>query len=446
MIKSKQFENLLNEAGSLKKQGLKKEAILAYRKALKIKNNVPEIYNKIGIIFSELDKFDDAILNYKKALNFEPTYSIAYNNLGNALQFVGKINDAIINYEKAIKNRPNFSLAYRNLSLVKKFKEGDSHLKKMLDLVKNKNLKIQDQINLNYALGKAHNDICLFEKAFIFYQKANYLNDQRIDYKIENDEKFFKIIKNLFSNKISPLLKKEVNKKYLNKNPIFILGMPRSGSTLVEQIICSHSDVFGAGELEILDKVVREIDWKKIDDFKVILNSINYKYLSAIEKYNFKEKFITDKMPLNFRWIGFILLSIPGAKIIHTKRDPIATCWSIYKNFFKGDEHGFSYNMNNILRYYKIYLDLMNFWKKKFPDKIYDFSYEKVTDNIENESKKVINFLGLEWQSQCLDFHKTKRVVKTNSAYQVRQGLYKDSLSEWQNYKENLGYFLDNLK
>ena len=445
MINLEKLLNYVNEGRSLKEQGKKKEAILVYKKALKIKNDDHEIYNNIGVIYSELDNFEKAILNYRQAVKFNPKYSIAYNNLGNALQFRGDIEQAVITYEQALKIQPDFSLVYRNLSAVKKFKINDPILLNMLDLIKNKDLPRDDRINLNYALGKAYNDIRNYKKAYFYFNEANDLNSKKINYNVQNDENFFKVIKNLFSNNISSLSGQDLEKNNSNKKPIFILGMPRSGSTLVEQIISCHSDVYGAGELDILDRAIREINWKNISDFKVILQSINSKYLSGIESYNIKEKFVTDKMPLNFRWIGFILLSIPEAKIIHTKRNAIATCWSIYKNFFKGEEHGFSYDQSDIVRYYKIYLDLMNFWKNKFPDRIYDFTYEKVTENIELESKKVLEFIGLEWQSQCIDFNKTKRVVKTNSAYQVRQGLYKNSVAEWKNYREFLNIFLKKL-
>ena len=150
-------------------------------------------------------------------------------------------------------------------------------------------------------------------------------------------------------------------------------------------------------------------------------------------------------MPLNFRWIGFILLSMPQAKIIHTKRDSIATCWSIYKNFFVGRENNYAYNLLDINNFYKLYLNLMNFWKQKFPGQIYELDYEKITENIELESQKVLEYIGLKWEKQCIDFHKTKRVVKTNSAHQVRQKLYTGSSVEWHNYKKYLQTLIQNL-
>ena len=256
MIDSKKLENFIKDGNSLKNQGKKQEAILSYKKALKIESDNSEIYNKIGITYSELDNFEEAILSYTKAIKFNSKYSIAYNNLGNALQFKGDLKLAETSYEKAIQIQPNFSLAYRNLSTVRKFKEGDAILMKMLNLNKNNNLSLEDKINLNYALGKAYNDLRSFKKAFTYFNKANNLNNNKIKYTIKNDENFFKIIKNLFSNNILPLTEKDIKKKYLIKHPIFILGMPRSGSTLVEQIISSHSGVYGAGELDILDRAV----------------------------------------------------------------------------------------------------------------------------------------------------------------------------------------------
>ena len=184
MINSEKLLNYVKEGRSLKIQGKRKEAILTFKKALKIKNNDHEIYNNIGVIYSELNNFEKAILSYRQAVKFNPKYSIAYNNLGNALQFLGEIDQAVINYEQALKIQPDFSIVYRNLSTIKIFKENEPILLSMLNLIKQENLSSDDKINLNYALGKAYNDIKSYNKAYVYFSEANKLNSKKINYNI----------------------------------------------------------------------------------------------------------------------------------------------------------------------------------------------------------------------------------------------------------------------
>ena len=434
-----------NIADNLKAQGKIKEAIIKYNCAIKIKNNFDEVYNKLGLIYYDLGKIEEAIFNYKKAIKYNPNFFIAYNNLGNALQALGEIDQAVLSYHEAIKIKPNFAVAYRNLSSVKKFKINDAEIDEMISLVKKNDLSSTDLVNFNFALGKANNDINHYEKAFTYFNEANRIYKNIIQYDISKDNNLFKSIKILFNNPIPTLFDSNANKNLDSPKPIFILGMPRSGSTLIEQIISTHSQIYGAGELNILDRIIRDIDWSDSKNFQKILKVINIKYLTTLKEFNRSKKYITDKMPLNFRWIGFILLSMPQAKIIHTKRDSIATCWSIYKNFFVGRENNYAYNQLDINNFYKLYLNLMNFWKQQFPGQIYELDYEKITENIELESRRVLEYIGLKWEKQCIDFHKTKRVIKTNSAHQVRQKLYTGSSAEWHNYKKYLQTLIQSL-
>ncbi|SVB56795.1 uncharacterized protein METZ01_LOCUS209649 [marine metagenome] len=361
------------------------------------------------------------------------------------MQALGKIDLAVLSYQEAIKIKPNFAIAYRNLSSVKKFKINDSEIDEMISLIKKNDLSSKDLVNFNFALGKAKNDINDYEKAYTYFSEANRIYKNIIQYDIAKDNNLFKSIKILFNKPIPPLFDSNANKNLDSPKPIFILGMPRSGSTLIEQIISTHSQIYGAGELNILDRIIRDIDWSDSKNFQKILKVINNQYLSKLKEFNRSNKYITDKMPLNFRWIGFILLSMPQAKIIHTKRNAAATCWSIYKNFFVGRENNYAYNQLDINNFYKLYLNLMNFWKQQFPGQIYELDYEKITENIELESRRVLDYIGVKWEKQCINFHKTKRVVKTNSAQQVRQKLYTGSSAEWHNYKQYLQTLIQSL-
>ncbi len=228
--------------------------------------------------------------------------------------------------------------------------------------------------------------------------------------------------------------------------------MPRSGTTLIEQIISSHKDVCGAGELSYLEDSIKNLInfqpnksekfWKKLTDF----NEFNYdklkllqsEYIDKLNAHNYKEEVITDKAPLNFRWIGFIKSIFPNSKIIHCNRDGMDTCYSNFKNAFSGRSLGFCYNLDKLGNYYNFYKDLMSFWKEKFKDEIYDLSYEKLINDNKEEIKKLLDFCELEWDENCLNHHENKKVVATASLAQVRSPVYKSSINKWKNVENQL--------
>jgi hypothetical protein len=231
--------------------------------------------------------------------------------------------------------------------------------------------------------------------------------------------------------------------------PIFIVGMPRSGTSLLEQIISSHNKVFGAGELEYMRDIISPIfenyitsNKKKIQKDDLLL--IRQKYLDSLSSLNINENIIIDKMPLNFRLIGFIFASFPEAKIIHIKRDAIATCWSNYKHYFpKGN--GFTHSYNDLVEYYSLYIELMDYWHKLFPNKIYDISYEKLTKNQIQETKNLLKYCDLKWDENCLNFHHNKRPVLTASSSQVRQNIYQGSSDIWKKYESYIEPLVNGL-
>ena len=227
--------------------------------------------------------------------------------------------------------------------------------------------------------------------------------------------------------------------------------MPRSGTTLVEQIISSHNRVYGAGELKTLPQLVKPLINNFIEDETI---EISHKALLFVQKeYNdmlldlgFSEKIVTDKLPLNFLYIGFILKSFPDAKIIHLKRNAKATCWSIYKHYFADNANGWAYDFQDLVDYYRLYVKLMDFWHKLFPNQIYDLVYEDLTNNQEEETKKLLKYCELDWDENCLDFQNTKRAVKTASVLQVRQKMYQGSSEAWKKHEKFLKPLIEGLK
>jgi hypothetical protein len=221
--------------------------------------------------------------------------------------------------------------------------------------------------------------------------------------------------------------------------------MPRSGTTLAEQILSSHNDVYGAGELKFLGESVKKNlikNGKFINNFEKITNQdltkIQNEYLEQIEALEYKEGVLTDKAPLNFKWIGFIKIIFPNAKIIHCDRDAMDTCFSNFKNSFQSYSLAFCYDLEKLGKFFNLYKDLMNFWINIFPDQIYNLSYEKLVNDQKQETEKLLKFCNLDWDKNCLNPHKNKKTVATASLAQVRSPIYSSSIKKWEKFSDEL--------
>ncbi len=309
------------------------------------------------------------------------------------------------------------------------------------------NVNLSDKRNLCFALAKVHEDLSDNDQFFKFLNEGNQLRKKELNYSFSSSEKFHSYLLKAFQN--PPEIVSAPLQKSSTLRPIFIVGMPRSGTTLVEQIIASHHAVHGAGELNNLKNIVTPILENHLNSnhksikIKDIL-SIRQQYIDSLNRLNSPEKVITDKMPINFRFIGFILSAFPEAKIIHLKRDARATCWSNYKHYFNSG-NGFTFDQEDLARFYGLYSELMDFWHELFPNKIYDLSYEKLTENQKNETKKLLKYCELDWDDNCLEFHTNDRGVKTASASQVRQKMYQGSSEAWKKYERYLQPLINGL-
>lgn len=212
----------------------------------------------------------------------------------------------------------------------------------------------------------------------------------------------------------------------------------------MEQIVSSHSHVFGGGELDFLNRAISNSGWQVANDRQQVFSVVRAFYNQKISEVS-DASIITDKMPLNFRWIGFILNALPEAKIVHLKRNPAAVCWSNLKYNFPSEIMGFTFDAQDVAKYYRLYEDLMDFWHQKYPEKIYDLNYEKLTENQVDETRRLFDYLELEWQANVLAFHKNERSVSTASNIQVRQEIYKGSSLEWKKYEQWLKPMLEIL-
>jgi hypothetical protein len=288
-----------------------------------------------------------------------------------------------------------------------------------------------------------YEDIGELDHAFSHLSEGNSLRKKLLNYSIEQDEKLFTKLK-----KTPPRLLKNslaINGVSSGPKPIFILGMPRSGTTLVEQIISSHSEVTGAGELNHVYQFGANLALNVKDLTQLAISEFRNKYLSELSKVSNGKSVVTDKMPHNFLFIPLICAAFPEAKIIHVQRNAAATCWSNYKQYFSQKGLEYSYDLNDVVAYYHLYIGLMKFWQSKYDNRIYNLNYEKLTTEQEKETISLIKYLDLNWEDSCLSPHNNKRSIRTASQQQVRQKVYKGSSQAWQKYKPYINNVFDSL-
>lgn len=428
--------------------GENEQAIKAFKHTIKMDPNHSFAHNNLGSVYEKEDKLKEAKNHYELAMKVDQSNVLAINNLATLLTAEGDLDKAKKLLNQIIKTKPDYIEAHHNLSALKRYKEGDEHIAILLSLLESvEQIPLDNKYRLYFILGKVHADLKDYDKAFEFYELGNNLKRSTFEYYedrfIENVEK----IKAIYS-------KENIGKEKVTKSnkpvPIFVVGMPRSGSTLVEQILASHSEIFGAGELTILSEYVNEIiqnypeDIEKLSDQE--LQKIGGKYLDKISAFDPNAKYIVDKNPGNFLYAGLIKKILPEALIINTNRNAMDCCVSNYTHLFLDTIH-YTNDLGELGRYFNIYSDLMAHWRSVLPNEmLYDISYEDVVDNLEQEAKSLIEFTGLDWEESCLEFHKKKSNVKTASAAQVRKPIYKSSVERWRVYEEHLGPLISALK
>jgi len=433
-----------NLANTLKQLGNFNEAENLFLKIIDKKPNYINAYVNYGNLKRDFNDFKSAIELYEKALKINDQIPLILYSLALAHQGLGNFNEAINFAEKVLLLDLKFTQADMLISQSTKYNSNSNHFKKMIEKIDNQDLNVEQKFNLHFALAKAFEDNENIKDCFKHLEQGNKLKRQTVKFDINEEIKLFNSIKKIFGN-IN--FDKFNNKNSPPKKIIFILGMPRSGTTLVEQIISTHSDVFGAGELPYLSRVLQEelmtdnqLSLKKFQDLfndKTLIQNLEDKFYNFLDIFNSKQNFITDKAPLNFRWIGLIKILFPSAKIIHCSRGEKDNCLSLYKNLFEGGLN-FSYDQKELGNYYNLYQDLMNFWKKLLPETIFDVKYENIIENQEYESKKIIEFCNLSWQSDCLNFHKNKTPIKTMSTAQARKPIYRSSLNSFEKFSPYL--------
>jgi len=439
-IKPDYAEAYYNMGSTLDEIGELEAAIDSYKQAIKVKPDYADAYNNMGSALRDKGDPEAAIDSYKQALKIKPDYAEAYYNMGISLNDKGDTESAINSYNQALKIKPNYAEVYKNISYLKRYKERDENFIKMQSLCLDRGSSDEQLCHLNFALSKASEDLNEIEQSFNYLKMGNEIRTKIISYDIKQDIELFSQLKKAYP---SIALQSTVETSELK--PIFILGMPRSGTTLVEQVVSSHSKVTGAGELIYVSRFGRSIARGLIKPNDQIILGFKKRYIEALKLRSDVKSIVTDKMPHNFLYVGLIFSAFPDAKVIHVNRNPAATCWSNYKHYFTTKGLGYSYDLDDTVAYFGLYKDLMQFWLDHYGDQIYNLNYEDLTINQDAETRKLIHYLELKWEDDCLSPQKNKRAVQTASQQQVRQKIYQDSSQQWCKFKPYLNGAFDKL-
>jgi tetratricopeptide (TPR) repeat protein len=430
---------LAARALSLKELDRLDEALEAAKRAAVQAPESPEPHNAIGQVRQALGEFEPALAAYDRAAALAgPAQMDAIANRGALFVEFGRKAEAIKAAEEAAKAFPNVPGILFGQTELRRFERGDPQIGQMQTLLAREGNSLADRTTLHFGLGKAFLDIGDSEQAFRHYDEGNRLKRSTFAYDVEADERWMADIARVFS---PALLADRAEAGARSQTPVFVVGMPRSGTTLIEQILASHPMVMGAGELRRLRTLVEEIDGfpasvPSMTDAQ--LKAAGEAYLAYIGPMAAGRRRVVDKMPSNFLFAGLIRIVLPEAKIIHSRREPADTCLSCYTKLFAG-ALAFAYDQTELGRFHRSYQRLMEHWRTTLPASHFlEVDYEAVVDDLEAEARRMLDFLGLSWDERVLRFHETERPVRTASVNQVREPIYRDSKGRWRKHAANL--------
>ncbi len=435
------YSEAYNNLGNTKfRLGFIDEAVKNYKKAIKFnKKNFPAYFN-LAHAYSEEKNFDDLKKVLLDVLKFDANNTTALNDLGYLNLILGNVDEGRKLFEKVINIDDKHIRAFKNYFLITKVEKDNKFLKKLekLDLSKAKD---EDKIFAYTSLSKCNFDLNQSDLALKYLEESHKIKKIKSNFSFQAEKKLFEKIKNIFEQNLNEQAK---YKDKLNITPIFILGMPRSGTTLLEQVLSSHSNIHGAGELNYLPKIMDKFKLDKLQNFDDFIKTIRSEYYEKLSLLSNK-KFIIDKLPMNFRWIGFIVKALPEAKIIHIQRNPMATCWSNYRINFPDPGMDFSLSQKDTAKYYILYDDLIKFWSEKLKEKIIHIRYESFVNDFENETFSLVKKLGIKWEENLKNYSKNVRPVQTASLLQVRGTIKKNTSDEWKKYQDHLKIMQETL-
>jgi len=438
----------LNQLGILSAQRkLFERSERLFKEAIRIAPSATYYFNLANAL--DMQGKQCAAKYYEKAIELNADYAEAYNNLGNLHRRSGRFQDAILSYRKAACLQPELAEAHHQLALCKTFESVDDDILAMQAVLGRRGLASEKKAHLCFGLGKAYEDLGEFQTSFDYYKMGNSLHRNTIEFDIGPVEYKFQRIMEIFDH---ALFEKFPEAGCKDETPVFIVGMPRSGTTLLEQILACHPDAHGAGELYDLRRIMGScvIDGSLLSYPEHVphlrgdmLGNMGERYVQRIRQYSSLGKII-DKMPQNFFYIGLIKLALPNAKVVHCTRNPVATCFSCFKQHFS-NPHQYAYDLAELGSYYALYRRLMLHWNEVLPGFIHELKYEDLIHNQKEQVKQVLEFCGLIWDERCLAYYESGNTVKTASSVQVRRKLYSRSVDQWKNYADNLAPLLHSL-
>jgi tetratricopeptide (TPR) repeat protein len=435
-----------NLANVYQRLGQMEKAIAHYKTAIDINPSYPDAHGNLGNAYLVLDRLEESIEQNRRALAMKPSRFGSHNNQGVAFQALGRFEEAEHAFQRALELVPNEASVHLNLANMGRFKPGDRRLPGLQELLSHvESLDVDNQIAAHFAMGKALADLGQYQDAFPHLQKGNALKRGVTDYDEPQRLAMFENVRTLFS---QDFIKARSGGGDQSWSPIFIVGMPRSGTTLMEQVLASHSKVFGAGELEAFKEAIAECvnGHRIVPAYPALVDALSPDQIRQLgEIYTARARVrapdaerIVDKMPLNFVFVGLIHLALPNARFINARRDPLDTCLSCFSLLFTGSQP-FAYDLAELGRYYRGYEALMAHWHKVLPPGVMiDAHYEDFVDDLQGSARRVLSHCDLDWEDACRDFHDTKRAVRTASLMQVRQPVYRGSIGAWRRYAEHL--------
>lgn len=446
------FAEALNNLGNaVRAQGRLEEAVAAFRRAIAVKPDYADAHNNLANALRDGEHYDFAIQSYRRALELAPGLAKAHCNLGKLLQEIGQTEAAHDAFLRAVDCDSTLIEAYFNLIDTSSGPPEDRHMAQLQALAeKSAALSITDRTALRFTLARVYERLDRYDESFKELTEAKRLKRGQIAFDGSAERERIDELKQVFTRQ---LLASKANWGSPSELPIFVLGFPRSGTTLTEQILASHPEVFGAGELGILATIANELHSSTDPAFPACLPSLpsaefrraGEDYVRQLQAHAPAAVRITDKLPENYHFLGLIHLILPRAKILHVMRDPLDTCFSCFQQEFRA---GIAYanELSELGDYYRCYAELMAHWRQVLPaDAMLEVRYEDLVKDLEGQARRMLDYCALPWDDRCLSFHEAERPVKTASLTQVRRPLYRTSVGRWRHYEKHLGPLIEGL-
>jgi Flp pilus assembly protein TadD len=429
------------------------EAHTAMTRAIQLSSDDALVNDTLGVVASRLGDHKLAITLFEKAISIRPDNASFYYNLAASQKFLGDFQQAEASYEKVISLQADYFQAHSALAELMQVTKEHNHIERLLALKKRCQNNVNAQLHICHALAKEWECLGQYIPALEALQHGNAAKKQQLKYSIDTDQRLFSTLKSCFES--WPNLTQLTGSS--SKKPIFIVGMPRSGTTLVDRIISSHSAVISAGELQNFGVELKKLTLtrsRQVLDEETILaakkldfQQLAQRYLESTKPLSEQSPYFIDKMPLNFLYIGFIKKAFPQAKIIIMRRNAMDTCLSNFRTLFAVNfsYYNYSYDLMDTARYFELFSELMNYWKSLFKEQLMEVVYEDLVEKPEEQIRRILDYCELSWQPACLNFQDNEQAVSTASSVQVRKPMNTDSIDRWKRYGNKLDELRDYL-